>query len=281
MGNRPEQRAIPRVGEKTLLNHTFIHIPGIGRKTEKRLWERGIMTWEHYLQQKESIFSAPRHQVVREALTVSMVQRKNLQFFVERLPGSELWRLFPEFRHKALYLDIETSVGLQGFDGITVIGAYDGRTVRTFVNGVNLEDFEIFVAQYEMMVTFNGTCFDLPYIRRCFRHISLPSAHIDLRFLLQRLGYRGGLKRIENRLGIVRDPAIQEMNGYDAVLLWRAHQWGEPDALERLIQYNTADIVNLKPLMEMGYREMRSKLLGDAEKLSSGRHATHPLNAPH
>ena len=280
MGNRAHQRAIPRAGEKNLLEHTFIHISGIGRKTERRLWERGIMTWEHYLQQEGSVFSSPRQEMVREALTLSMVQRNNLRFFIERLPGSELWRLFPEFRHKALYLDIETSGGYQGMDDITVIGAYDGHIVRTFVSGVNLEDFEIFVAQYEMLVTFNGTCFDLPYIRRCFRNISLPSAHIDLRFLLQRLGCRGGLKRIENQLGIVRDPAIQEMNGYDAVFLWRAHQWGDPDALERLIQYNTADIVNLEPLMEMGYREMRRKLLGEAESPSAGRRAP-PPSAPH
>ena len=44
-------------------------------------------------------------------------------------------------------------------------------------------------------------------------------------------------------------------------MLWKAYQWGDPEALDRLIQYNTADIVNLKPLMEMGYREMKARLL--------------------
>ena len=33
-------------------------------------------------------------------------------------------------------------------------------------------------------------------------------------------------------------------------------------ALDTLIQYNSADIVNLKPLMETGYKEMKERLLG-------------------
>ncbi|MBW2006325.1 MAG: ribonuclease H-like domain-containing protein [Deltaproteobacteria bacterium] len=51
------------------------------------------------------------------------------------------------------------------------------------------------------------------------------------------------------------------MDGYEAVLLWKAYQWGDESALERLIQYNTADIVHLKPLMEEGYEEMKTQLL--------------------
>jgi uncharacterized protein YprB with RNaseH-like and TPR domain len=31
--------------------------------------------------------------------------------------------------------------------------------------------------------------------------------------------------------------------------------------LERLVEYNTADIVNLKPLMEKGYDEMKRRVL--------------------
>ena len=51
------------------------------------------------------------------------------------------------------------------------------------------------------------------------------------------------------------------MDGYEAVLLWKAYQWGDKSALNRLIKYNTADIVNLKPLMEEGYEEMKTQLL--------------------
>jgi hypothetical protein len=156
---------------------------------------------------------------------------------------------------------------------------YDGLNVRTFVNGIDLDDFEAYIALCEIMVTFNGTCFDVPVIRRRFPHISLPPAHIDLRFLLKRLGYGGGLKRIERELGVEREPGVKGLDGYDAVLLWKAHEWGDSDALGRLIQYNTADIVNLKPLMEAGYREMKIRTLG-RQSDSPGRAKTHETEDP-
>jgi uncharacterized protein YprB with RNaseH-like and TPR domain len=203
--------------------------------------------------------------MIRDMLESSVAHRDNIRFFTERLAGCDLWRLFPRFHRRVVYVDIETSGNNSHLDEITVIGAYDGSSVHTFVNGINLEAFEVFIAPYEIMVTFNGSCFDVPYIRRWFRNIALPPAHIDLRFLLNRLGYGGGLKKIEKRLGIFREPAVEGMDGYDAVQLWEAHQWGDPDALGRLIDYNTEDIVNLKPLMEMGYREMRTKTLGTVQ----------------
>ena len=32
-----------------MLRHTFLHIPGIGPVTERRLWERGAVSWEECL----------------------------------------------------------------------------------------------------------------------------------------------------------------------------------------------------------------------------------------
>ena len=112
-----------------------------------------------------------------------------------------------------------------------------------------------------MVVTFNGAAFDLPFIRRHFRHVSLPAAHIDLRFLLRRLGLKGGLKQIECELHIRRADGVEGLNGYDAVLLWQAHQWGDPEALERLIAYNREDTVNLEILMRLAFETMKRRLL--------------------
>ena len=198
---------------------------------------------------------------MRQNLEDSLENRDNIFFFSNRLSSAYLWRLFDSFKDGAGYLDIETSAGYHGVDEITVIGLYDGHTVQTFVNGVNLNEFEIAIASYRLVITFNGGLFDLPVIRRHFPHIELPPAHIDLRFFLRKLGYRGGLKAIEKTFSLSRAPEIDGMNGYDAVKLWRAYQWGDQSALERLIQYNTADIVHLKPLMERGYEEMKRRLL--------------------
>ena len=163
-----------------------------------------------------------------------------------------------------MYLDIETSGGYEGADDITVIGLYDGNMVQTFINGVNLHAFELAILSYEVVITFNGALFDLPIIRHHFHHVELPPVHIDLRFLLRRLGYRGGLKAIEKTFAVSRSPQIEGMSGYDAVHLWEAYRSGDDGALECLIEYNTADIVNLKPLMERGYQKMRERLLGSA-----------------
>lgn len=244
-----------------MLEHTFIHIPGIGLKTEKSLWERGISTWRDFLIQEELIFSRARDAMIRNQLTASFDHFDDISFFSQRLSSAHLWRLYGAFKEKAVYLDIETSGGPQGMDEITVIGIYDGRTVQTFVNGINLNDFESAIVHYDLLVTFSGASFDLPFIRRWFPNIALPPAHIDLRFLLSRLGYRGGLKRIEKAFGLLRGEAIDGMNGYDAVRLWQAYQWGDRYALDLLVQYNTADIVHLLPLMEAGYQRMKESLL--------------------
>lgn len=243
-----------------MLERTFIHIQGIGLKTERTLWERGIRTWQDFLSHRRTVFSPARDEMVRTDLKTSFACRGDITFFQERLSSGEMWRVFEAFKRRAAYLDIETNWH-QGVDEITVIGIYDGNRVQTFVNGNNLDAFEVAIAEYDLVITFNGSSFDLPIIRRSFPNITLPAAHIDLRHLLKRLGYRGGLKRIEKQLGIVRDTDIDGLNGYDAVLLWNAYAWGDQTALVRLIKYNTADIVNLKPLMEIGYQEMKTRLL--------------------
>jgi len=245
-----------------LLEHTFIHISGIGPKTEQRLWQRDILTWEAFLiHGDKGLFSPARHAYVRRNIEASIENRDNMHFFQARLSSAHMWRVFDRFHDRAVYLDIETSGGGGDQEEITVIGLYDGLSVQTFVNGINLNDFEAAVARYDLVITFNGSQFDLPVIRRHFPHIALPPAHIDLRFLLKRLGYGGGLKAIEKRFGLARDGEIDGLNGYHAVLLWNAYTWGDQGALDRLIQYNTADIVHLKPLMKKGYEETKARLL--------------------
>jgi uncharacterized protein YprB with RNaseH-like and TPR domain len=244
-----------------MLERTFIHIPGVGPKTEQCLWHQGILTWKDYLNTSKALLSPAHDAVVRRNLEASLENRNNIRFFRERLSPGQLWRIFGAFKQGAVYLDIETSGLYRGVDEITVIGIYDGARTKTFIQGINLDAFETEITSYDLIITFNGSQFDLPFIRRQFPNISLPIAHIDLRFFLRKLGYRGGLKAIERTFNLTRGSDIDGMDGLDAVLLWRAYQAGDRSALERLIQYNTADIVNLKPIMEMGYEEMMAQTL--------------------
>ncbi len=244
-----------------MLESTFIHILGIGPKTEQAIWRKGIRTWKDFLSSRGIVISTRRDPIVRMQLEESIKNRSNISFFADRLSVGDHWRIFDVFRERAVYLDIETSGMYPGADEITVIGIYDGYNVYTFVNGRNMSEFEQAIASYDIVITFNGSSFDLPFIRESFPGISLPPAHIDLRFLLRRLGYRGGLKYIEKRFGISRDQEIDGMDGYEAVRLWQAYQWGDDTALDLLIRYNTADIVNLKPLMEKGHDMMKERLV--------------------
>jgi uncharacterized protein YprB with RNaseH-like and TPR domain len=244
-----------------MLEHTFLHVQGIGEKTERNLWQRGILTWQDYLARGEGIFPRGRDRLVRDQIEDSIRHREDPLFFRDRLPPSEHWRLYETFRDRTAFLDIETSGGYQGLEEITLIGMYDGRGFRNFLDGSNLADFEVAIAGFDLVITFNGTSFDLPVIRRSFPHITLPAVHIDLRFVLRRLGYRGGLKQIEKKLGMERERAIDGMDGSDAVRLWNAYRWGDEGALDLLIRYNAADVVNLKALMDIASREFRCKLL--------------------
>lgn len=244
-----------------MLKHTFIHISGVGLKTEQRLWKRGILTWEDLLNTQETIFSKRKDEYIKRELRMSLESIDDILYFSSRLPNNQLWRLYQDFKDEALYLDIETTGGYEGVDEITIIGAYDGTDVHTFINGVNLDDFEDLIINYRMLITFNGSSFDIPYIKRMFKWIKIPPVHIDLKHLMKRAGFKGGLKRIEKQLGIVRNQRINSMNGYDAVRLWYHYQMGDESALELLIEYNTADIVNLKPLIEIAYEILKKRFL--------------------
>ncbi len=248
-----------------MLDHTFIHIQGIGEKTERAIWSRGIYTWADFLEYPKRVFSEGMDLLIREELRDSILHQNEIGFFAKRLPASELWRLYEPFKGRVVYLDIETSGSYMGMDEITVIGIYDGCNSRSFLSGVDMQDFECAIAEFDLVVTFNGSCFDLPLIKRSFPNISLPGAHIDLRFPLKRLGYGGGLKRIEKETGIERGEEIEGMDGYDAVRLWKAYQWGDDRALEILLEYNRADVVNLKPLMKLVHEGLKARVFPYAE----------------
>jgi len=84
---------------------------------------------------------------------------------------------------------------------------------------------------------------------------------VDLCPTLRRLGLRGGLKRIEQTLGLIRDPDLEGLDGWAAVRLWQAYCAGDTAALETLLRYNREDIVNLKPLAELAYQRLKARLL--------------------
>lgn len=77
------------------------------------------------------------------------------------------------------------------------------------------------------LVTFFGSVFDIPYLCAKFPGLRLPPWHFDLCFAARRLALQGGLKHIEQTLGIERSESIRGLDGWDAVRLWsRGGSWG-------------------------------------------------------
>jgi uncharacterized protein YprB with RNaseH-like and TPR domain len=83
---------------------------------------------------------------------------------------------------------------------------------------------------------------------------------VDLRFLLARLGFKGGLKKIEPHFGIHRPDEVDGMDGYMAVILWDRYRRGDTGALDLLLSYNREDVVNLEVLMDAAFGMYRERL---------------------
>jgi hypothetical protein len=236
-----------------MIRHTFIHIPGIGPKTEQGLWAAGVEDWDAFDNGTVVWLSTARRQAIADALVASRerLQRRDPAYFAHRLPAAQQWRLYAEFRHRTAYLDIETT-GLEADCEISTIAVYDGEKMATYVNGQNLDAFIDDIRRYKLLVTYNGKCFDVPVIERHFGQ-RLDLAHIDLRYVLAALGYTGGLKRCEDRLGMDRG-GLADIDGLFAEVLWKAYRRNRDDrALETLLAYNLQDAINLEALMVAAY----------------------------
>lgn len=236
-----------------MLKNTFHHIPGIGAKTEKQIWDAGILDWEGFQEDTMGALSPGKTKLAKHTLDHSQEQLKkdNPVYFARLLPSRLHWRFFPEFRHLTVYLDIETT-GMDSFSSITTISIYDGKQIRWYVDGQNLDQFLDDILKYKVIITYNGKGFDIPFIENQFG-LKMGHAHIDLRYILASVGFSGGLKGCERQLGISRGE-LSGVGGYFAVLLWNDYVRNKNmRALETLLAYNIEDVVNLEKLMVMAY----------------------------
>jgi uncharacterized protein YprB with RNaseH-like and TPR domain len=249
-----------------MLKNTFVHIPGIGDQTERRLWDGGIISWDDFLDKRERV---PLHGQTKQFVlsyvkeSKKHLDRKNHHYFVDKIPRKELWRAYNEFKDSIAFLDIETTGLSSERHEITMIGVYDGKKSKTYTRGKNLSKFPSEIRKFKGIVTYNGARFDIPFIQSAFPDLSLHQIHIDIMYPLRRLGYRGGLKAIEKQVGIARSGKTDGLSGYDAVVLWKKHLRGDEEALDILERYNIEDIENLRTLSDLAYDELKNKCFPD------------------
>ncbi len=154
------------------------------------------------------------------------------------------------------YLDIETT-GLSpaGCD-ITVIGIHLCRGKHAdFIQLVGKDatapDILNALDGTQVLYTYNGSRFDLPFIHAVLEiDLAQIFKHHDLMYDCWRNGLYGGLKGVERQLGIPRK--LPDMNGWEAVKLWWKYVENfDLDALNKLLEYNKEDVLNLKTLKDM------------------------------
>jgi uncharacterized protein YprB with RNaseH-like and TPR domain len=234
-----------------MINKTFCHIEGVSKDTEKILWQNQILDWDTFLEKHSEINFLPQSKIdkIKTELFFSKqnLEENNIKYFKTKLDTNEHWRLHENC--KIAFVDIETT-GLSRYtDEITMIGIYDGEIAKSYIQGVDLEKAKEHLKQFDIIVTFNGKTFDMPFIEYKFRE-KYDIIHLDLRWMLKEFGLTGGLKKIEIELGITRPEEIMGVDGFEAVRLWRRYKRGDEKALQTLLKYNYEDIVNLKTILD-------------------------------
>jgi len=248
----------------SLLEATFLHAPGVGETTERRLWDAGAHDWECFLAEGTAPWplTGSQRSILTPVIEESIVrlQEEDFGWFARRLPQSDHWRAVPAFGHRLAFVDIETNGGMRPED-LTIVGVFDGYRMRQYVAGVDLDRVPEALEDAAVIVTFFGTGFDLPFLRRAFPQMRLPQLHVDLCFMLRKLGYRGGLKSIEAQMGIRRSNSTSGLSGWDAVRLWQEYRHGRESSLETLLAYNAEDVRNMSELLSEGYKKRARRLL--------------------
>lgn len=236
-----------------MIRETFQLFSGIGPWREKDLWARGIARWDDFPSEGD-VLSPKLDGPLRAAIASAReaLRERDVAKLAALIPAREHWRLYGELGDQAVFFDIEADA--KENPRPTVVSLFDAEGLHVFIQGRNLDALPAALARWPIWVSFNGACYDVPILRRHFGGLEDPPVHLDLRFICRKLRLTGGLKEIEQRLGIGRPPHLKGVNGWDAVLLWRAYlQSGEVEALRFLVEYNLYDSFQLRTVMDRLY----------------------------
>ena len=149
-----------------MLKNTFLHISGLGIRSEQRIWSSGVLSWEDLLRGKPyPLFSAKTGHFTARYRGIPGANIREQSQLLRRPPTFQpILEDFSGLQRVTAYLDIETT-GLDFcFNEITTIALYDGKSVFTYVQGQNLDQFREDIEKYKVIVTYNGKCFDIPFL---------------------------------------------------------------------------------------------------------------------
>lgn len=253
-GDRPNSvfnRRTKTIKLRSMLINSFLHLPGFTTEMEEDLWAAGIEDWPTALEsnkldvnQQDAVKSSERALYSGDPV-----------FFNGLLKPKDRWRILPDFVEKTAFIDIETTGLSRIYHDITMCGILDIEGYRAYIRNDNLDDLVTDLREYKVLVTFNGIRFDIPFMEYDLGFIGDDFAHIDLMEVMRPLGFTGGLKAIEKKLGLDRGDDISRLDGRDAIKLWNWSERGNPGALDTLIRYNAEDVASLSRISEIAYNK--------------------------
>jgi uncharacterized protein len=246
------------------IERTFQIVKGIGPWRERELWANHIETWGDFETQarQQTVISKTIDQSLLAAIEHCRSSMLDIVTLSSAIAAREHWRLYRHFESTTAFIDLEADAERSP----TVLGLLDAQGVASFRRDLQFQGAENRLAQSKIWVTFNGGAFDLPILDKLFPHLARPLAHIDVKVLLAKLKLTGGLKQIELNLNLGRPEHVRNLDGRSAIALW--NDWSLATnrlALQRLVEYNLYDTVNLKWLLEWAQWKLAERFLWTLE----------------
>lgn len=233
-----------------MINNSFIFLEKISKKKEQNIWNQKITNWNQFIE-KDKIKGISNERKLYYNRKLQQAQ-KNIQEAIKNLPSTEMWRIYPLFKDECCFLDIEINSKGQ----IIVVGISDYYHTNFFVRNVNLHQIQQELNKYKLVVTFNGSSFDIPKLKKQL-HIK-PPPHLDLKPLCLSLNLKGGLKEVEKQLKI---PRPKHLYG-NPIQLWKAfHASGDKEYLQLLLNYNREDCENLKLVADYAVKKYINRFI--------------------
>jgi uncharacterized protein YprB with RNaseH-like and TPR domain len=159
----------------------------------------------------------------------------------------------PKQKKYRAYLDIETTGLSPAFSEITVIGiclekSKHMKFYQLMGRQITPAALLKILKNVETLYTYNGSRFDLMYIsKKLGVNLVKLCCHRDLMYDCWRNKLYGGLKGVERQLGIKRK--LKDVDGRIAVQLWWNWRYrSDRKSLQKLLEYNKEDVLNLRKL---------------------------------